>query len=399
MTTPAGNTGLQIVKGMARYGVHVLREQFTDTRATGLTDIPVSRTEVTCEWLTAILCAEHPGTAIESFTAEDATKGTSNRWRATVAYNAAGREAGLPTELFAKTSLSWSQRMLLGLVDILEGEPGFYQHFRPHLEIEAPYGYHGAADVASGRSIALTEDVTATKKVTFCTPQTPISRAEIEDLLCGMAVLHGKHWNDPQLEKHTWLRPPSVFIGKLAIFAGLKKRGVVGIKRAASVLPQGIVSMHEDLYQALVRSSELADQGPFTLLHGDSHISNVYRTASGRMGFTDWQVVMRGSWAHDVAYLVSTSLGVEDRRDWECDLLVFYLEQLAAAGGDAPDFDTAWLAYRQQLLYPYFAWLLAIGRSTIQPKFQPDSTSLAIIERTATAVVDLDSLGAINDSR
>jgi hypothetical protein len=114
------------------------------------------------------------------------------------------------------------------------------------------------------------------------------------------------------------------------------------------------------------------------------------------MGFTDWQIVMRGSWAYDFSYTVASGLTVEDRRAWEHDLLAFYLERLAAAGGEAPAMGDAWLAYRQQAIYPCFIWLATIGRSVIQPKYQPDEISLGIIERTANAILDLDPLGAVN---
>jgi hypothetical protein len=114
------------------------------------------------------------------------------------------------------------------------------------------------------------------------------------------------------------------------------------------------------------------------------------------MGLTDWQIVMRGSWAYDFSYTVASGLTVEDRRAWEHDLLAFYLERLAAAGGEAPAMGDAWLAYRQQAIYPCFIWLATIGRSVIQPKYQPDEISLGIIERTANAILDLDPLGAVN---
>ncbi|MFC7642288.1 hypothetical protein ACFQX6_16035 [Streptosporangium lutulentum] len=105
---------------------------------------------------------------------------------------------------------------------------------------------------------------------------------------------------------------------------------------------------------------------------------------------------MRGSWAYDVSYTIATGLAVEDRRAWERDLLAFYLERLDAAGGTAPDVEAAWLAYRRQMLWSYFGWLLSIGRSAIQPKFQPDSISLGILERASNALLDLDTLGAVN---
>ncbi|MFI5808491.1 phosphotransferase [Streptomyces sp. NPDC051561] len=148
------------------------------------------------------------------------------------------------------------------------------------------------------------------------------------------------------------------------------------------------------LYSALRRSLELAAEGPQTLLHGDVHIGNTYRTADGRLGFVDWQVLMRGNWACDVAYLITSGLSVEDRRETERDLLALYLEHLAKAGGAAPDPGAAWLAYRRQTLYPLYIWLTTRGRSLIQPRYQPDAVCDAIIGRTEAAVRDLDAVGA-----
>jgi hypothetical protein len=113
------------------------------------------------------------------------------------------------------------------------------------------------------------------------------------------------------------------------------------------------------------------------------------------MGLADWQVVQQGGWAYDFAYLVGSACEPEDRRAWEEELLRTYLEQLSDAGGKAPTFDEAWLAYRQQLFYPYAAWAFTIGRAFYQPKMQPDEVSLKIVHRLSTAIDDHNSFDAI----
>jgi hypothetical protein len=92
---------------------------------------------------------------------------------------------------------------------------------------------------------------------------------------------------------------------------------------------------------------------------------------------------------------VATAPGVDDRRRWERDLLDFYLDRLAASGGETIAKKKAWQAYRRATLYPYFAWVYTIGRSRLQPSFQPEAVSLTMIERISAAIDDLDSLGAI----
>ena len=113
------------------------------------------------------------------------------------------------------------------------------------------------------------------------------------------------------------------------------------------------------------------------------------------MGVADWQVGLQGSWAYDYSYLLATALAVEDRRAWEGELLDLYLDALTTAGGGRVPRARAWQAYRQAMFYPYFAWVYTIGRSRLQPRFQPEGVSLTMIERIAAAIDDLDSLAAV----
>jgi aminoglycoside phosphotransferase (APT) family kinase protein len=140
---------------------------------------------------------------------------------------------------------------------------------------------------------------------------------------------------------------------------------------------------------------QLGSEGAQTYLHGDLHVANTYLSRPGRIGVVDWQTGLKGSWAHDYAYILATALEVEDRRAWEQDLLDVYLERLAADGGARVPRAKAWQAYRQATFYPYFAWVYTIGRSRLQPRFQPDEVSLTMIRRIAVAIEDLDSLGAV----
>lgn len=96
-----------------------------------------------------------------------------------------------------------------------------------------------------------------------------------------------------------------------------------------------------------------------------------------------------------MSYLLATALKVADRRAWESEQLDLYLDRLAEAGGGSILRERAFLAYRQAMLYPHFAWIYTIGRSVLQPVFQPPDTSLRMIERIAAAIDDLDSLGAV----
>jgi hypothetical protein len=85
---------------------------------------------------------------------------------------------------------------------------------------------------------------------------------------------------------------------------------------------------------------------------------NWYVTGDGRMGLYDWQCIVRGGWARDVAYALSSHLTAEQRRHWEHDLIDRYCGRLAEAGRDVPSPAAAFLAYRQQMMHGMTFWLM-----------------------------------------
>jgi hypothetical protein len=371
------------------------QEPVRGARARSAEDVPRSPQDVSAEWLTAVLCAATPGARVLSVHRMARSVGTTTRAALELAYNEAGAVAGLPTRLFVKCTTTVAQRLMLGLGGLIDGESGFYTHVRPVLEIEAPVGYFAAVDPRSWRSIVLTEDVTGTRGARFWQPATALTREQIEDLLANAAAWHGALWNSPRLAGWRWLKTPADQMLVIDSLLALANRTRAGAERARKVIPPLLRRRQGDLYEGMRRSLQVLSSGPRTYLHGDLHIANTYCTQAGRMGVADWQVGLQGSWAHDIAYLLATALEVDDRRRSEHDLLDFYLERLAAAGGDAISNEAARMAYRQATLYPYFAWVYTIGRSRLQPSFQPDEICLAMIERIAAAVDDLDSLGAV----
>jgi hypothetical protein len=306
-----------------------------------------------------------------------------------------GLADGLPTRLFAKSASTLGQRLMLGLGGFIVGEAHFYSRVRPGLPIEAPTGVFAAVDRHSWRSIVLIEDVVASRGASFWAPGRAVTREQIEDLLASVAQWHGRLWESPRLAEWRWLRTPADHMRRIDALLGLADRRRAGARRAAAVIPATLRSRQADLYLGLRRAMELASHGPHTYLHGDLHIANTYLSRAGAMGVIDWQVGLQGSWVHDYAYLLATALEVADRRAWERELLEFYLEQLARAGGEPMDFASAWEAYRTGTLYPYFAWTYTLGRSRLQPSFQPEAVSLTMVRRIAAAIDDLDSLGAV----
>ncbi|MFE7799689.1 phosphotransferase [Nocardia sp. NPDC057440] len=387
------NHKLWLLGRVATVGGHVLLEKITRPKARSVDDVPISGDAITVGWLTAVLCRDVADAEVLSFSTSNGSHGTSTRVAIRVDYNEAGQQAGLPTELFAKTTTSLSQRILLGGAKMIDGETHFFMDLRPDVEIEAPIGYWGAYDPSSWRSIALMEDIAATRGAVFIEPNAPIARDQIEDLVRNLARLHGTFWKHPSIAV---LKTPNDMLDAVRSAIDMKKRCEVGMERAKEVIPATLYGQSDRLWAGVERALDIATKDmPPTLLHGDPHIGQTYVTSDGRMGYADWQVVMQGGWAHDFAYTVNSGCEPDDRRAWDRELLEIYLDELGSAGGEVPSFDDAWLAYRQQSMFAYAAWAFTIGRAAYQPKMQTDETCLTLLKRITTALDDHDSLGAL----
>ncbi len=82
-----------------------------------------------------------------------------------------------------------------------------------------------------------------------------------------------------------------------------------------------------------VRSLLTVKQGrPITLVHGDYRLDNLFFSPDGTVTTIDWQVCAKGPFAYDLAYFITQSLTIDDRRAHEAALIDAYLDELETAG-------------------------------------------------------------------
>jgi Phosphotransferase enzyme family len=387
---------------LGRLTIHTIRERIRPRYASTLDEVPQSAHHLTDAWLTAALCRDVPGGQVIDHRVGSSSDGSTSRAALTVTYNDAGAAAGLPTRLFTKSTPKLTSRLMTIPSGALISEAAFYNVIRPALSVEVPTGYYAAVDGRSGRSMFLLEDIAAQRGATFGDPvDLPIDRAGAEDIVSLLASVHGTFWESPRLRDPSdlgWIKSALQFQLDCNAAIGFEKRSIVGAKRAADVIPDEFHRHRDEIWPAFMRSLEMHQHHPMTLLHSDVHSRNWYRTGDGRMGLCDWQIIGRGMWAADLAYALTSNLTIENRRSWERELIELYIDRLPAAGGDKLTFDDAWTGYRQQIYRGLYFWLYTIGHGAMQPDMQPDYVSRANCERMSTAAVDLDTLGALAKS-
>lgn len=363
-----------------------------------VSDIPWHFKAITPDWLTDALCREVPGARVLDVKMGIGHVGTSGRQQLLVSYNPAGDAAGLPCSIFCKGTPTAVTRISMGAVPSMMIEEQFYRLVRPELEIEAPVGYFSAYDLWSGRSVHLIEDLVATKGATFPKPTTIVTRDNAESIVRVLAALHGRFLGDPELSgKFSELLSWPEECRRMCRLMDLEKYHYKGFDKALPVIPESLQARRDDTWRAVIQCTELHKTSPQTLVHCDVHLGNWYKTHDGQMGLLDWQCVSRGHWSRDLAYALTATLAVEDRRNWEEDLIKHYVQEVNARTNAPISFDEAWLGYRRQIFSALAFWTPTYAPPAFAPdNMQPEEMSIEMIKRFANAIVDLDSFGALN---
>ncbi len=381
-----------------RYLIAHISDKVRNPAAKSGKKIPWHFSAISPEWLTDVICGEHPGAKVVSIKMGVGHTGTSGRQQILVTYNKEGEAARLPTSIFCKGTPTFVTRVSMSSVPSMMIEEQFYRLVRPDLEIEAPIGYYSAYNLWNGRSIHLIEDLVATKGASFPKPTTKITRKNAESIVRVLASLHGHFLENPELstrfgELMTW---PEVY-QRMSRLMNLEKYHYRGFDKALPVIPEALRARRNETWPAIVRCTELHKTLPQTLVHCDVHLGNWYITQNDEMGLLDWQCVSRGHWSRDLAYALTATLAVEDRREWEEDLIRLYVAEMNARSRSPISFDDAWLRYRQQVFSALAFWTPTYAPPAFAPdNMQPEELSVEMIKRFTNAIVDLDSFGALD---
>jgi hypothetical protein len=341
--------------------------------------IPTSLEEVLSpDWLTAALGTRFPGVRVTGASLGPIVERVSTNARFRIEC-ADGLPAGLPADLCVKGYFS-----LPGQEARNAGKPEamFYRDLVESTGVRTlPPVY---ADVEpGGGSVLITADVAA-HGAEFLDPTSGYTVDQVAQSLTQLATLHAATWLHPGIAGQDWLAPRWPALGKgrgepviASNFAGPVAEGVPDGARDAKRLFAGFMTVAEESMTA----------SPWSVVHGDAHVGNLFIDGTGRSCLVDWQLVQRGPWYLDVGYHIASTLPVEERRRSERYLVRHYLERLAALGAPAPDEDEALRSVLRGFVHGFFLWGITL-------KVAPPMTA-ELLRRLGTAVDDHDALSAV----
>lgn len=353
---------------------------------------PATAEAITPDVLTPLLAVDRPGVEVAAVRVLQTSQhgaghaSTADRVLLDLEY-APCRDGGLPARMLVKTFLAKPHAPRV----MYRTEVRFYREIRPELTIEVPRVFASAVDDETGRFGLLMEDLTV-RGATFPNALTPVGLGTVTSLLEALAALHARFWASPRFESDlAWVATPC----RGGMAETFRNFGLPLIRaqlefpfKAELLRPLGRTL--EELWDDLWRLQAILDAEPATLLHGDTHVGNTYVLPDGRGGLLDWQLMVRGRWAHDVTYLLVTGLPPAERRAHERDLLRHYLDALRRHGIEPPDAAAAWLLYRQSVV-----WGLVIGWLITPPENYGEAITAANLERLVAAARDLETFRAL----
>jgi Ecdysteroid kinase-like family len=346
--------------------------------------IPSELAQVDASWLSAALSIKYPGTEVTGLTVGRVINGTATKLRLLFEYNEAGNQHGLPSTMWLKAGFEEHSAQQAKLY---MGETNFYAYLADDLDIGCPRSYFAHIEPERGRSAILLEDLQA-RNVRFTDARKPLTPKEASRVISLLARLHARYWNLKGVRQYSWLKPGGALLDSGVIdsfFSSPVWEKAMSLPRSEFVTGRlrDIDAMRSAMLGLLERDKDRAH----CLLHGDSHIGNLTFDLNGKPAYVDWQTVMLGHWAHDVANFIPLALSVTDRRHCEQDLIRQYLHELTALGIDSPDFSEAWDEYRAHVLYT-FNFVLC------PRELQPEEICYPSAERACSAITDLGSLDA-----
>jgi hypothetical protein len=341
--------------------------------------LPNEVTDLDAAWFSQALRRE-----VTAATLLESSSGTTGR-----AHMALQGEPGVPPTVFVKLPpFDEEQRALVDHTGMGVTEVRFYRDLVSEIPVRVPGVWFADTD---GRDYAMVLEDLMASGCRFPSPDDVDIATRARDIVEQLAVLHARYWESPRFASGCdleWLADRGARGGE---------GGRMFVQRAVDTLGDRMdEAFHRIAEIYLARAPDIVQlwrEGAGTLVHGDSHIGNLFVdvAAGDRTGFLDWAVVCRAPGIRDVSYVLCNSVPVDVREALERELIDRYCELLAGRAVEL-DPEEAWDQHR---LHAVYSWVSATATAGMGSKWQPLSVGLSATHRTTAACAHLDSVGLL----
>lgn len=344
--------------------------------------VPVSFDDVTLEWINAAL---HEGGVLDALIASvivepmHPSKGLIGDL-ATI-YVTYRRGSGPSAFVLKLPAANPDSRHIGEMLHAYAREVAFYRHVAPHaVDTRLARCYYSGADEHAGRWAILLESIEADEFNFFAGATMAQANAAVD----ALADFHHLWWN--AADPFDWMPGfdtsgvgglTSLWLANLPFF----------VDKYREVLPDPTAEWVLAFAPRLSTWSARAAGEPLTMVHSDYRIDNLLFQGD-QVTMIDWQTTMRAPAAMDLSCFISTSLGMDDRRNNEGVLIDRYLNRLTMQGTFV---DRSWFlqSYDENLLW----WMGQFGNNLAHLDPEDHATSAALstmVKRVYTAAFDRD---------
>lgn len=298
-----------------------------------------------------------------------------------------GDRGAVPERLVAKTSFGPPERRQIA-AGSYRTEISFYREISPRVEARIPDFWGAWTNDDCTDFVLLLEDLAPRvqgDQIEGCT----VEQARLAAV--NLAGLHGPLWCDPWLRGHLLPFDDEQGAALDEVYPAMVDMFLSRFGDRLSATATSVFRGSQDLLgRWFARGSE-----PFGIVHGDYRLDNLlFAPDDGDVAAVDWQTVSLGLPGRDLAYLCATGLSVEDRRAAEEEIVAAYHARLVEFGVAGFDLDTCWSDYAYGMLQG--PMVVVFGSAVSEITERGDAMFVAMAERSATAISDLDVLALVS---
>jgi hypothetical protein len=342
--------------------------------------LPTELSGLTTEWLEAALRTRHPEASLLGAQVIDVNHGTCTKVRIALELDAAGRAAGIPERVILKGGFEPHSR----LMHYMHGqEVHAYADVLPHTPLRFPRCWFAQYSEAAQQGIVIMDDLVA-RGVEFCHPQRPQTPDQVARRITMLARHHAMTWQSSS--QFPWAT--NVFDSTYfdTVLVPEIWQGYVSSARGAAAS----VCFHdlEWMRGALERMGRFGRTLPNPLIHGDTHLGNLYIDVDGEPGFFD-SLPHFAPAMYEISYHITGALDVPVRRAHERALVAHYRNELFACGVAPPSLEDFMHQFGVFLANGYAIFLVNAS------EFQPEAINTAYTARFSSAMLDHDTIGLL----
>ena len=279
--------------------------------------------------------------------------------------------------------------------DIYRREVRFYTDIAPSAPEFTPAVLFAESDGVADFALILEDmsDYRLGDQLTGC------SADDAELAVVGLGRLHASFWNDvdrPELAFIPWETPSAhgdaLRTGVIAVWDSM-------ISSFGDVVPAFMQDARDDFLAALPAMQRWLATPPVTIVHGDFRMDNVFfGLTAGQRPVTaiDWQGILVSKGIRDVAYLISQSMRIDDRRAAERGLVDAWHSTLVERGVADYSAERAWHDYQLGVL-AMWAIVVVIAGSLDPTNERGRAWITETIKRSAAAIDDHGLIARIAD--